>query len=190
MDRIDKYCLSAPLILAPEFLCNLIIPLGPSAVNCINLGQCGGGVLPLFSLCLDYDTNGYKLSVSKEVSSNSSVATPNASQPSWWCYLLTLTGCTLLDFLYNYRFTPLQGNVLIVFHREPCSNPSSHMYSRPPYFDRSFSTNSGSTFSSSGTPRLARVVKHGGPKSLSRACRCRAPLRKMFGDFLPSQYWL
>lgn len=40
--RAHEYCLSAPLILVPEFLCNVIIAPGPSTLNCIKLCQGGG----------------------------------------------------------------------------------------------------------------------------------------------------
>lgn len=46
-ERTDEYCIFSPLILFPEFLCNLIIPPEPRILNCIKLCQGGGVLSPL-----------------------------------------------------------------------------------------------------------------------------------------------
>lgn len=101
--RTDEYCVSAPLILVPEFLCNLIIPPGPWTLNCIKLFQGGGGVPPLFC-CVwkmtQMDTNCLSL---RRFPLIALLASPNASKPALLHSPLTVTGWMVRNFLLGFQ---------------------------------------------------------------------------------------
>lgn len=92
--RTDEYCLSAPLILLPEFLCNDIIPLGPRTPNCIKLYQGGGGSYPPPLFCCVWkmtqmDTNYMSL---RRFPLIALLASCNASKPVLLHSLLNVRG--------------------------------------------------------------------------------------------------
>lgn len=114
--RTDEYCLSAPLILVPEFLCNVIVPPGPWTFNCIKLCQGGGGVPPL-CLCVwkmtQMDTNYMSL---RRFPLIALLASPNASKPALLHSLLTVTGRMLLNFLLRFQ---IHSTLIISLCMEP-----------------------------------------------------------------------
>lgn len=101
--RTDEYCLSAPLISGPDFLCNAIIPPGLWTLNCIKLCQGGEGVPPLFWSVwkmTQMDTNYLSL---RRFPLIALLASPNASKPALLHSPLTVTGCMLLNFLLRFQ---------------------------------------------------------------------------------------
>lgn len=80
--RTDEYGLSAPLILVPEFPCNIIISPGPWTLNCIKLCQ-GGAEYPqcfvVFLKMTQMDTNYLSL---RRFPLIALLASTNASEPA------------------------------------------------------------------------------------------------------------